>query len=92
MSFFVSKSLIGKVDENCLIPGEELKKIENEFVLGLGESVCNIKDIHFLEDQLGRSVAKINFECNMHTFENLFVQKILRAGSGSKILNLVYLT
>ena len=73
MSFFVSKSLEGKVDENCLIPSEENDTLHKEFVLEIDKFTCCIRDIEFSSNlpNSGTLVLKTNFDCNIHTIDYL---------------------
>ena len=73
MSFFVSKALEGKVDENCLIPSEESDTLNKEFVLEIEETplVCCIRELSFVANQEQRSLVA-SIDCNIHAIDFLF--------------------
>lgn len=69
MSFFVSKDLEGKIDENCLIPNESIKT-EREFVFIFKDSYCNIVEANFENGLI--NIIKFKFDANIHVLDNLF--------------------
>tara|TARA_A100001011_G_scaffold366206_1_gene418550 strand:+ start:175 stop:519 length:345 start_codon:yes stop_codon:yes gene_type:complete len=71
MSFFVSKSLVGKVDENCLIPSEESDTLSKEFVLETSNFVCHIQEVTFSPD----NTVSVRCECNIHVIDSILDTK-----------------
>ncbi len=70
MSFFVSKSLEGHVDENCLMPNQKSTD-GKEFVLVLEELECKIVNLKFKSDTIS-----INCEANIHVVDNIFLKSL----------------
>ena len=67
MSFFVSKSLEGHVDENCLIKHKE-KNDKKEFVLVTDKLTCHVLEINFKES----NQAIIKCKGNIHVIDTMF--------------------
>ena len=67
MSFFISKDLEGKVDENCLLQNKEAK-VTNEFCLIFKEMTCQVSEIKFNYDN---NKLKIQLNCNIHAVDEL---------------------
>ena len=67
MSFYISKDLEGKVDENCLLQNKE-SNLTNEFCLIFKEMTCQISEIKF--NYCG-DVLNIKFNCNIYTIDEL---------------------
>ena len=70
MAFFASKDLEGRVDESSLIDDSYTKNILKEFVLEVGEVVCQIIEINFLENDIF-PYAEIKCEGNIHAVDQL---------------------
>lgn len=73
MSFFVSKSLEGHVDENCLMPNQKSTN-EKEFVLVLEKTKCKIINLKFKNDEI-KSVD-IKCEANIHFVDSIFSKSL----------------
>lgn len=72
MSFFVSKSLSGKIDESCLLANDNEKESKDNFLLVLENLKCNITEIRFIKNS---KKIKLKCTCNIHTVENLLFNK-----------------
>ena len=75
MAFFASKDLEGRVDESSLIDDSYTKNILKEFVLEVGEVVCQIIEINFLENS-ALHYAEIKCEGNIHAVDQLTCSNI----------------
>ena len=104
MSFFVSKSLEGHVDENCLIKNKE-KNDKKEFVLVISELTCHVLEVDFKEVNKAIITCKVNIHAIDRIFNNylsgqlifknssisvfdLKIHKILKKESDSYIINI----
>ena len=72
MSFFISKDLEGKVDENCLIKNNDPENEKLKFVFLFNNTTCNLTEVGFGSiDSLIKTVS-FKFECNIHILDKLF--------------------
>jgi len=74
MSFFVSKSLEGQVDENCLMPDQKSSD-KKEFVLFLKQLECKIINLKF-ENNPDINRVSIKCEANIHIVDNIFSKNL----------------
>ena len=70
MTFFISKDLEGKVDENCLNNDYQNEKLK--FVFLFKNTVCNLSEVNFETiDSIIKTIC-FKFECNIHVLDKLF--------------------
>lgn len=75
MSFFVSESLEGQIDESCLMATEKTGD-QKEFVLVLEKLECKIVKLRFKKDDHHIKYVDIKCEANIHVVENIFLNRL----------------